>query len=305
MMEGHKLRYLQEYLERVKESSVGKYVEAMEVLEEPTRNCYAGHVELSRDEFVEMMLLDGILIMELLRKFRPPELRKIDILQLSRIRIILVQDILLFENQLPLFFLNRLSDMTKEPHFSVEGDLWTCLYKQVSFIRNYRFTCQPTAGDLHHLLGVMRSRMRPSFLDRLGQPIFFVPKLTKCATKLQEAGIKLTVAFSRDSLLDIDFKMGIVTIPWFCIKDDFEIFFRNLIAYELYAHENEWAYGTNYMEFMNNLIKSPKDVKILRQCGILASVIPKYAVKLRSTVNDIGINAWPNGGIVGAYGWPN
>ncbi|CAK9185391.1 unnamed protein product [Ilex paraguariensis] len=254
----------------------------MEVLEEHARNCYAGHVELSRDKFVEMMLLERIFIVELLRKCRPP---------------------------------NLLSDMTNEPHFLIEGDLWTCLYKQVSFIRNYRFICQPTTVDLHHLLGVMRSRMRPSFLDRLGQPIFFVPKLTRCATKIQEAGIKFTVAFSRDSLLDIDFKMGIVTIPWFCIKDDIEILFRYRIPYELYAHENEWAYVTNYMEFMNSLIKSPMDVKILHQwnfrllekdgCLIIASVIPKYVVKLRSTVNDASIDGWPNGGIVGAYGWPN
>jgi hypothetical protein len=68
LMEEHKLRYLQLLLQRRNESSVETYIKAMRELEERAREFYAEPISLTSDEFVEMMLLDGFFIIELLRK---------------------------------------------------------------------------------------------------------------------------------------------------------------------------------------------------------------------------------------------
>ncbi|KAG6781509.1 hypothetical protein POTOM_014419 [Populus tomentosa] len=68
MMEEHKKRYLQELLQRRGESSVERYIEAMRGVEGKAREFYDQSVSLCQDEFVEMLLLDGCFIVELIRK---------------------------------------------------------------------------------------------------------------------------------------------------------------------------------------------------------------------------------------------
>ncbi|KAA8548469.1 hypothetical protein F0562_000153 [Nyssa sinensis] len=62
-MQEHKLRYLQLLLQRTNELSVDRYITAMRNMEEKARRCYGSPVNLERDDFVKMMLLDGCFIM--------------------------------------------------------------------------------------------------------------------------------------------------------------------------------------------------------------------------------------------------
>jgi hypothetical protein len=68
LMEDHKLRCLQLLLQRRRERNVEKYIKAIRELEGRVREFYAEPINLTTDEFVEMMLLDGFFIIELLRK---------------------------------------------------------------------------------------------------------------------------------------------------------------------------------------------------------------------------------------------
>ncbi|CAN0915713.1 UPF0481 protein At3g47200 [Linum grandiflorum] len=75
-MEEHKLQYLSRLLHRRSEeyNHVSLYVSAMRKLEETTRKCYADSFTASSDDFVEMMLLDGCFLVELIRKYAMTEL---------------------------------------------------------------------------------------------------------------------------------------------------------------------------------------------------------------------------------------
>ncbi|KAH9650138.1 DUF862 domain-containing protein [Citrus sinensis] len=66
--EEHKTRYLKKLLERTS-IPLSDYVMAMRALEERARKCYGRSISLNRDEFVQMMLLDGCFIVELICKF--------------------------------------------------------------------------------------------------------------------------------------------------------------------------------------------------------------------------------------------
>ncbi|XP_042988945.1 uncharacterized protein LOC122316474 [Carya illinoinensis] len=114
LMEEHKLRYLKQMLQRRSERSVKEYIIALRDLEERARNCYAECISKTKDEFVEMMLLDGCFIIELFRKWETLDLRddQLDpIFQLDWMLPKIARDLLLFENQLPFFILTKLSLM--------------------------------------------------------------------------------------------------------------------------------------------------------------------------------------------------
>ncbi|CAK9172962.1 unnamed protein product [Ilex paraguariensis] len=89
------------------------------------------------------------------------------------------------------------------------------------------------------------------------------------STQLREAGVKFKKAIETSSLLDIEFENGIMKIPPLSIDDSTEVIFRNLVANEQYNDLNEPAYVTDYRKFLDCLINSPKDVEILRHCGII------------------------------------
>ncbi|XP_027118921.1 UPF0481 protein At3g47200 [Coffea arabica] len=121
-MEKHKLRYFKEILRRRGESAE-KYIIALADLQDQARRCYAEEINLSNDDFVEMLCLDGCFVIEFLRKCRHPgsHWQNDPLFQMLWLRTATVNDLILFENQLPFFVLQKLFDMTKSPRG--EGNL--------------------------------------------------------------------------------------------------------------------------------------------------------------------------------------
>ncbi|KAG6731329.1 hypothetical protein I3842_01G124400 [Carya illinoinensis] len=113
LMEEHKLQYLKQMRERRNDCSVKEYIKVLRVLEGRARKCYAECISQNKDEFVEMMLLDGCFIIELVRKWDELSLRDDHdpIFQLDWMLPKIARDLLLFENQLPF-----LSSQTPHPN---------------------------------------------------------------------------------------------------------------------------------------------------------------------------------------------
>ncbi|XP_052289182.1 UPF0481 protein At3g47200-like [Citrus sinensis] len=109
--EEHKTRYLKKLLERTS-IPLSDYVMAMRALEERARKCYGRSISLNRDEFVQMMLLDGCFIVELICKFsrHPRHLRGDDDpnFKLGWMLPSIARDMFLLENQLPFFVIWKL-----------------------------------------------------------------------------------------------------------------------------------------------------------------------------------------------------
>ncbi|KAJ6393043.1 hypothetical protein OIU77_022510 [Salix suchowensis] len=112
MMEEHKIHYLQMFLQRRPENSLTSYVEAMRGLEGAARQYYHHPVSLDSDAFVEMLLLDGCFIVELLCKILTPVLQQGDpVTGNSLVFCTVSYDMLLLENQLPFCVLLELFSM--------------------------------------------------------------------------------------------------------------------------------------------------------------------------------------------------
>nr|XP_027118919.1 putative UPF0481 protein At3g02645 isoform X2 [Coffea arabica] len=232
-MEKHKLRYFKEILRRRGESAE-KYIIALADLQDQARRCYAEEINLSNDDFVEMLCLDGCFVIEFLRKCRHPgsHWQNDPLFQMLWLRTATVNDLILFENQLPFFVLQKLFDMTKSPRG--EGNLI----------------------DLAIHLCLVGNLPNPD------SSVF-----VKSAGELRQSGIKFEKAEDGKSLFHITFENGVFKIPPLVVEDHTESVFRNLIAYEEYMSNpsETWKCVTDYIIFIDCLIDSPSDVEALRR----------------------------------------
>ncbi|KAI8003848.1 UPF0481 protein [Camellia lanceoleosa] len=276
MMEEHKLRYLKLLLKRKGESSADRYVAAIKSREQEARRCYAEPISLNANEMIEMMVLDGCFIIELMQKFGMADLRDENdsIFQMDWIVRRLQRDLMLFENQLPFFILRELFDKIEGPnHHNRLIYLALCFFRDLLPGPGYREHVDGNSHfEIRHLLGLIHNNWLPSFAgivpngdgsNKKGN-WRFIPN----TIELQEAGVKL-VKIEGASLFDIKFEYGVMKIPSLTIEDRTESFLRNLIAYEQYCPDNQLTYITDYVGFMDCLIDSPKDVEILSRRGII------------------------------------
>ncbi|XP_042504281.1 UPF0481 protein At3g47200-like isoform X2 [Macadamia integrifolia] len=98
-------------------------------------------------------------------------------------------------------------------------------------------------------------------------------KLPHNVTQLHEAGVKFEVGRGK-CLLDLSFKNGVLAIPCINIEDWTESLFRNMIAFEqLHCSLPNPKFITDYATLLDGIIASSKDVILLREHGIIKSLV--------------------------------
>lgn len=301
-MDRHKWRSLQQMLKR-SEHDVRIYLNALKEIEDRIRACYEGTIGYGSDEFVEMMLLDGCFILELFRGategFKHLGYPRNDPIFAMRGSMHTIQrDLIMLENQLPLFVLDLLLGIQFgqpeqkrlvsklvlrffDPLTPTDEPLTKSSRSRLVSSLRYTTTFDPLSDqDSLHCLevfrrGLLRSGPRPEprvWLKKWSHSNRVADKrqqlqLIHCVTELREAGIK----FKRrktDRFWDVKFKNGILKIPRLLIHDGTKSLFLNLIAFEQ-CHLDCSSDITSYVIFMDNLINSPEDVGYLHYCGII------------------------------------
>ncbi|CAL1413073.1 unnamed protein product [Linum trigynum] len=275
-MEDHKWRYVHALLGRRTdlEASLNDCVSALRELEQRSRACYAGDdVDLpAGDEFVKVMFLDGCFIIELFLKYSTKVLRRRNdpIFAVPGMLYDLRCDLALLENQIPLFVLQRLFQVVPIPKQCANLSL-----AELAF----RFFKNMIPGDIlihrekftqegNHLLDLICHCLLPT-LPRL--PSSKSQKHLRSVTDLHSSGIKIKRA-KTENLLDVKFVNGILKLPQIEVHQHTELLFRNLIALEQCSNVHGTVHHvTSYVVLVASLIESERDVKFLRQRGILTS----------------------------------
>ncbi|GAY50396.1 hypothetical protein CUMW_126290 [Citrus unshiu] len=265
--EEHKTRYLKKLLERTR-IPLSDYVMAMRVLEERARKCYGGSTSLNRDEFVQMMLLDGCFIVEVIRKFRLKHLRGDDDpnFKLGWMLPSIARDMILLENQLPFFVIWKLFIMTDMPRKGCRRDIV------------YQVDVYPI-NEIKHLVHLIHENWLPSpagveaYRNNATNNSYW--SFIGSATEIQEAGIhfRKVGVLKDDSLFDIKFENGVMKMPSLEIGDATETILQNFIAYEQCSQDLNLKHVIDYVEFLNCLINSSKDAELLRRRGIIENLL--------------------------------
>nr|GMC72359.1 UPF0481 protein At3g47200-like [Ipomoea batatas] len=286
-MQNLKLKYLDLFLKREKQPSMEECWEKLKASKEKAASYYGDedNIELldGGDKFVKMLLLDGCFIAEFLyreygeqsayKEEEDKELRKKKsnaVFMPTGMKLQVVRDLLLLENQIPFFILQKLHGMVYDE-------------SKATFLDIVKITF---AKEMKHLVQIVHNLSNPQnsgtqeqshfwtcFPCRLGKQSQDSNVVGSCdirtATELQEAGVNLKKAVESSSLFHIKFNHGELEIPKFHITDPTETFFRNMIAYEQHSCDENNMYFTDYAQFMDNLINTEKDVNLFRMNGVL------------------------------------
>ncbi|TXG59379.1 hypothetical protein EZV62_013952 [Acer yangbiense] len=294
-MDCHKLRFLHVVLKRTNQD-IKVYIHSMRELEEKARACYEGPIGLSSNEFVEMMILDGCFVLELFQgdalgftKLGYPPNDPVFAMRGSMHSI--QRDMLMLENQLPLFILDRLLELqfgnpdqkgrVSKLALGFFDQLMPTDEPLTKFQKKLeKTTFDPLSDQGIHCLDVFRTSLLRS--GPQAQPVlpsrFWINRWLRAkrlegqptihgVTELREAGIKFKKR-ETDCFLDIKFKNGILSIPRLFIHNGTKSLFLNLIAFEQ-SHLDCSNDITSYVIFMDNLINSPEDVSYLHYRHII------------------------------------
>ncbi|MCL7034762.1 hypothetical protein MKW94_004273 [Papaver nudicaule] len=282
-MEDHKLRYAKALLSRTTPKGTNKLEEcvaSVERIEDEARKCYSEPINLNRDEFVQMMVIDGLFMIELFRKnadkvvnVEPGDPIFGKIWGLPSI----VCDLILLENQLPMVVLESLFDVLALKEESKGVSLNNLA---LQFFNPYM------PGGKEVTESSFSSCEGKHLLDLLGKTFHDLPpmplkddnekeyssKSMPNVTELKRAGVKFVVNSTSGSFLDIKFEDGVMKIPSIKIQDQTDTLLRNFIASEQCC-DGYVSYMTSYAFFMDGLIDTAQDVGILRKQGIIINYL--------------------------------
>uniref|UniRef100_A0A6N2L115 Uncharacterized protein n=1 Tax=Salix viminalis TaxID=40686 RepID=A0A6N2L115_SALVM len=321
-MEKEKLKYLKKlitYRDGMDEKMCDIVI-SIKKQEERLRYCYSKEFKktIESDDFAKMILLDAVFIIMffLESNFEP------------RMTFDIREDLILLENQLPFFIIQDIYDRVCpcSPPFLV---LATCyLRDQYSFLK--KVETSPGVKGSRHLTDLLRNLMlcktilgveietssdveietslgvegssplhftdllRHLMLRGATEPSEYIlnpPMLKYSAVMLRNAGVKFQV--SRDKcLVNITFDKRVLKIPHLKIDHCFERLVRNIMALEQCCYPSD-AYICSYIKFMDHLIDSAEDVRLLVGKGIIVHTLGDDAAvsnMINSLCENIGDN---------------
>ncbi|KAK9085226.1 hypothetical protein Sjap_025637 [Stephania japonica] len=310
-MQDQKWIYLKSLLARRPYSSTGEdisssssigiaFVQSLRPLEKRARECYSEKFDkLSSNTFLEMMILDGCFIIELfvrhrliMEKSHGREVVDVDpLFSTHRLHSNLAWDLILLENQLPLFVLehlvsfnhlHRINNIDQEPSSFLKKLALEFFKHRLALPKTYfdYDQLQHLENGCHHLLDLLRNCLLiPSgssnhvTIDIVNEQeeqmeTAFIP----CAKDLSFAGIRIKKAME-DNPLNVIYKYirpaAELEIPTMSIAENLlNPLLPNLVAFEQ-CHSNCSTQFTSYVWFLLNIIRDDDGVKFLYKQGII------------------------------------
>ncbi|KAI3909422.1 hypothetical protein MKW92_048898 [Papaver armeniacum] len=266
-MQFHKERALIHFINRSrKNKTIQPYIDALTEVVDKLRKCYEEVDQIRKwkdDEFVKLMLLDGVFLYEFLNVFKSNQASrdyaKIDPIFGDRGHNLnynyVMEDLLLLENQIPYQVLHTL--LTVSEGHNPEG------------VKNILSSLMmaPQDYDGHHLLDMYIKGM-------LGERNNQQPNsnIKVAASKLDLLGIKFRKVGTYSDI-KFDPKEKTLSLPSIVINQHTVPRFFNSKAYELRSGTNKDL--NSYIHLVDFLIQSTDDVSSLRSQGIIISSMAK------------------------------
>ncbi|XP_062175755.1 UPF0481 protein At3g47200-like [Alnus glutinosa] len=269
-MEKIKLWYLHCLIDRAPttRTTLKCFVEAIGRIEQECRACYAEEILVPKKDFIEMLVVDGCFILELYRKGLgqlQPDIED-PVFCMPWMYWRLADDVMLLENQLPWCVLDCLFYLTKS-HVE-ETSLPNLVLSSNGFI-------WPLSDNLKHdhildclrnsAIGTSTVKPAPKTLQR-----YLITSMEQIPSviELEQAGVKFKAGDRNNSLLDVTFKDGVMTIPPLYVWEDIRSGYKNFIAFEQCDPSKDFEI-TCYAKLLADLINNNQDVDFLKEKGIL------------------------------------
>ncbi|XP_050365206.1 UPF0481 protein At3g47200-like [Argentina anserina] len=287
--------YLQNLLSNMKINSLDTLIEEILIVEERAREFYEESLDsLSKNDFVEMLILDGCFLIQLFRKFHyNRHTPNNPVFNMDYMIEYLYHDLLLLENQLPWFVLDRLYTLTLDFYPSDYLSLRILILTVLSSEPSLKYSCKSYleyVGDKRedenekvvHILDLIRTSFVFPLKDVTPPATGKISSLWKYkkprekyawkippATKLAKSGVEFKRGpVDSKSILNIKFKKGVFTIPQLLVTEMTEPLLRNLIAFEQCYRGRSYEI-TSYAVLLGRLIGSSSDMELLCEDKII------------------------------------
>ncbi|KAL3745363.1 hypothetical protein ACJRO7_014463 [Eucalyptus globulus] len=173
----------------------------------------------------------------------------------------------LLENHMPFFIVQQLFEMAFGMHRQDMPELLELVCKFFKGVLSMeKLPESAKKSEVKNFVHVIRLSFLPSVRKAL-DPNLKEMKFPSSATELVAVGVKLRRSDS-NCLLDIEFKNGVLEIPVLALYDRTKSLIRNVIAFEQ-CYPLDDSYLIDYMAFMEYLVDTPVDAKLLIDEGII------------------------------------
>ncbi|KAL0725367.1 hypothetical protein Bca4012_039966 [Brassica carinata] len=281
-MEERKMTYVGEFAARLEgEMIINGFENMIREEEETIRASYSESTAwIESPEFVEMVLIDSVFIIEFMLKQTECDGSKIgdplfdDLCLVNTVK----DDLILLENQLPYLFLEKLFE-TIVPRISQNQTL-----RELTI--NF-FGLRGQIGDnsrfLHFtdLIRCVRVETLPRNDIWEARPIEHMYN----ADKLDRGGVKFKAV--EEFSLNVRFENGCLEMPCLTVMDKLELTLRNIMALEQ-CHYPFNAHVCNFVLFLDHLIDTDKDVDLLVEKGIIQNCLGQ-PTSVSRMVNKLGL----------------
>ncbi|KAJ0793032.1 hypothetical protein HanOQP8_Chr01g0025101 [Helianthus annuus] len=256
-------------------------------MEQQMRSCYSEDLEIESEQFLNMMLVDSCFIIQLLlRETGETDFSKKSVPIQRWMLPVLQRDLIMLENQLPMFVLNKVYDLTSSSSTCEAMGLKELalqyfepmIYKDLDTPKNGALAMEEGDGR-SHLLELFRASICPTEVSQSKFPVK-EPHMFRSVSELKESGVKVKKAENCQPL-DVSFKRGILKIAPVNMDDYRFTLFRNMVAFEQ-CHYGCKPHVTAYVFFLDRLINSGEDIGLLHYSGVLQHTLGgnKSAAKL-------------------------
>ncbi|XP_062102891.1 UPF0481 protein At3g47200-like [Humulus lupulus] len=259
------------------DTTLRNLTEAIRDVQEQALEYYAEPIGMSEYKFLEILVLDGCFIIELLRKKSYSNLREENdpIFSMSCMLQFLHHDLILLENQIPWFVLEILFDLTKttsldtKPLVELVIDFFGTIFSTTPMSIQPLLSLNPNHAS-KHILDLLRNLLVSNSNKRKQKSLAWKPMLS--AEQLKDSGIQFRKDLASESVLDIKFckNKGILSIPTLLVQETTKTVFRNLISLEQCCPNYE-PIVTSYAVLLDNLINTNTDLQILIKSGAIIS----------------------------------
>ncbi|KAG7968320.1 hypothetical protein I3843_08G148900, partial [Carya illinoinensis] len=274
-MEKLKLKYFEKFLQRIDFKYVEDLVNDIKLHEERVHSCYAETIKFSSDDFVKLILVDGIFIIELFCEMQGSDSDNILLNKISEVAMML--DMQLLENQLPFFVLEKLFSHAGVPNCEHPSFLSLAVKVFENFL-GHDFPGNLERQQIRHFVDLTKAFFLSSSIEILKSVLSDQSNVLSSAdhlysaSQLYEAGVKFKVISSK-CFLDLKFTNKTLEIPCMNLYNTTETTYRNIIAFEQ-CHYRYHSDFTDYIVLLSFLINTPKDADLLIRKGIIINWLP-------------------------------
>ncbi|KAI4332464.1 hypothetical protein L6164_017370 [Bauhinia variegata] len=263
-MKMYKHIYFKQFVSRAK-NKLEDLISAVKEEEPRLRRCYKELLQMSSDELVKVILEDACFIVELFYKRFHKE-RKSNDYKMFHPSIDI--DLLLLENQVPFFILEKLYDLV---FASQHRNLPSFLQLSIKYFSHHNGQNLEPNFTICHFTDLLRTFYLPHQRPERKK---YNCKHIPTASAFKEAMGKFKMN-ENDCILDLQFSRGCLKLPYIEVDDKTETLFRNVLAFEQ-CHPTNYGldgYMTDYVYFMDCFINTGKDVDVLIEKGILFNML--------------------------------